>query len=204
MNSALQERGKCWRQVWDDSGKEERAQSNRRRPRCRSLVQANAIGVTVQEDHMTHTVIIALYLFTLTHTHTKIPPCYISLGVWSHNHRSKQISVQTYICPHIAAPTSCPPWAHISECSTCCQSPPSLLLTVPVSSPSLWMDAALRCHVIAGCVSLQTIWALRGLVDLQPDPPPPLGALCLRGIQGGHLVISSAAPNFLLEGIKMN
>lgn len=48
--------------------------------------------------------------------------------------------------------------------------PPSFLVPLSSSSPQI-QPLGLPSHVISGCVSLQTIWALRGLVDLQPSHP---------------------------------
>lgn len=145
------------------------------RPRHRSLIQANVISVTVQADHMTHTYYCSLFIYLGTRTHIHSTMSHILWSWFPHtNPRSleaRQMAIQTHT------------WAHRNNsfprvCQTTLNSRYMLPVCIPLTPCSCFfffplMDLqplGLPCHVIWGCVSLQTIWALRGLVDLQPAP----------------------------------
>lgn len=196
MNAA-----ECWRRVGADSwevgreGRNHRDVRDERRPRCRSLIQANTISVTVQQDHITHSHYCCSFIYPDTHTRTFLL-CHIScrghVSLKSDKWLSKHAHAHglTQITPFLECGTH--ERTSLNAHSTPSVLPPPLL--VPLSSGSPWIQPlGLPSHIISGCVSLQTIWALRGLVD---PTLLPWRACCLRGIWG-HLVIFSAVAEFL-------
>lgn len=150
---------------------------NKTRPRCRSRIQTSAIRVVMQVDHMTESLLGFIYLPQNTHIHSimflvcLLTPVALKEG--------KLLSKHAHgLTQH---------WMLSRR-----QSAPSPLL-VPVSSSfRSWIQPlGSPCHIIPGCVSPQTIWALRGLVDLQPAP------LREPAVRGEFRSILSFASNFL-------
>lgn len=146
-----------------------------RRPHSRSLIQANGIGVTVQADHRTESLLLFICLPKQTHTFHHVI-CPVEL-LSSRNPPVDCPNTHMHIDPLRLSWSVSHLSAHLRMLITSF----FFLLSRPLGLPS------------SRCVSLQTIWALGGLAD--PQPAPPWRACCLGGIQG-YLVIFSVASNF--------
>ena len=112
--------------------------------RCGSLIQANAISVTVQTDHMTQSHYCPLFIYPDTRTHI-IPACHTSCRAPHTCPPTRSLEdIQTHTCTcapaNCAFPRVCLTREHISQRSHASSPPPSLVLfLLPVYG---WIQAS--------------------------------------------------------------